>query len=81
MSFNRAISCSSDQSLKIWDPDSRMHSVHANEPFTSFVVCGASSNDYSSHVLVASLSYSIRLYKMRTFSLTHSILLKDLKQK
>ncbi|KAJ3282905.1 hypothetical protein HDU79_009553 [Rhizoclosmatium sp. JEL0117] len=73
-----AASCSGDQSLKIWDtsdPKPTISSVHANEPFTSFVFCG----DPSEQTLIASLSYTLRIYKMRTMSLVHTIQLKDLK--
>ncbi|KAI9338745.1 hypothetical protein BDR26DRAFT_862708 [Obelidium mucronatum] len=73
-----AASCSGDQSIKVWDTSEEkgtVSSVHANEPFTSFVFCG----DVSEQTLIASLSYSMRIYKMRTMSLVHTIQLKDLK--
>ncbi|KAJ3087475.1 hypothetical protein HK102_011026, partial [Quaeritorhiza haematococci] len=82
-------------------------SVHANEPFTSFVFChgggsdvdddgglapqkrGASSSlagvgygvggESGAQILIAALAYSIRIYKMRTLTLLHTIPLKDLK--
>jgi hypothetical protein len=76
----RAASCSGDQSLKMWDTDEEkgtVGSVHANEPFTSFVFCG----DVAGQTLIASLAYSIRIYKMRTLTLLHTIQLSDLKLK
>ncbi|KAJ3326102.1 hypothetical protein HDU76_013013 [Blyttiomyces sp. JEL0837] len=75
---DKAASCSGDQSIKIWDTSQdrpSVSSVHANEPFTSFVFCG----DPSGQTLIASLSYCIRIYKMRTLTLVHTIQLKDLK--
>ncbi|KAJ3415221.1 hypothetical protein HDV05_005361 [Chytridiales sp. JEL 0842] len=75
---DKAASCSGDQSLKMWDTSidkSAVGSVHANEPFTSFVFCG----DVAGQTLVASLAYSIRIYKMRTLTLLHTIQLSDLK--
>lgn len=59
------------------DRERSIQSVHANEPFTSFTFCG----DTQSQTLVATLSYSIRIYKMRTLSLLHTIHLKELKLK
>ncbi|KAJ3230549.1 hypothetical protein HDU81_004426 [Chytriomyces hyalinus] len=76
---NFAASCSGDQIIKIWDTSldtPQIGSVHANEPFTSFVFCGDSANQ----TIVASLSQTIRLYKMRTLALIHTIHLKELKQ-
>ncbi|KAJ3210754.1 hypothetical protein HDU67_005032 [Dinochytrium kinnereticum] len=73
-----AASCSGDQSLKIWNLDSDsqiISSAHANEPFTSFLFCG----DSASQTVIASLSYVIRIYKLRTMSLLHTIQLKELK--
>ncbi|KAJ1568921.1 hypothetical protein HK405_012206 [Cladochytrium tenue] len=74
----RAASCSGDQSLKLWETDEEkpvISGIYANEPFTSFVFCG----DVAGQTLIASLSYSIRIYKMRTLSLIHTIQLKELK--
>ncbi|KAI9363040.1 WD40-repeat-containing domain protein [Zopfochytrium polystomum] len=62
----------------LWDTSldkPSISSVHANEPFTSFVFCG----DTAGQTLIASLSYSIRIYKMRTLTLLHTIHLKDIK--
>ncbi|ORX52099.1 WD40 repeat-like protein [Piromyces finnis] len=76
--FEKAISCSSDQSIKIWNvtnDDSKVSSIHSNEPFTSFTFWGDGHNQ----VLVASLNYSIKLYKLRTSSHLHTIALNDLK--
>lgn len=83
--YSRIASCSADQTLKMWDmeagPSPRVSSVHANEPFTSFLICGSKSNDYGSQTLVASLSYCLRIYKLRTLALVHIVHLKDLKLK
>ncbi|KAJ3247744.1 Nucleoporin Nup43 [Chytriomyces hyalinus] len=76
---NFAASCSGDQIIKIWDTSldtPQIGSVHANEPFTSFVFCGDSANQ----TIVASLSQSIRLYKVRTLALTLTIPLPELKK-
>ena len=76
-------SCSGDQSLKIWniyDTQVNVRSVHANEPITSFIICGSPS-DPSQQKLIVSLSYSIRIYKLRTLGLLHSIVLHELKAK
>lgn len=76
--YEKAVSCSSDQSIKIWNvtnDDSKVTSIHSNEPFTSFTFWGDGHNQ----ILVASLNYSIKLYKLRTSSLLHTILLSDLK--
>ncbi|KAI8913685.1 WD40-repeat-containing domain protein [Gorgonomyces haynaldii] len=64
----RAISCSGDQSCKIWNmyaDKSTGGSVHANEPMTSFTFCG-SETDPLQQKLIVSLSNSIRIYKLRT---------------
>ncbi len=78
----RAVSCSGDQSLKIWnvhaDKTTTRASVHANEPITSFTFSG-SPTDPLQQKLIISLSYSIRIYKVRTLALVHSIQLSDLK--
>ncbi|KAJ3320768.1 protein with putative role during mitosis [Boothiomyces sp. JEL0866] len=77
----RAISCSGDQSLKIWNihsDRSNRSGVHANEPITSFVFCGAPS-DPLQQKLIVSLSYSLRIYKLRTLQLLHTISLDDVK--
>ncbi|KAJ3382740.1 hypothetical protein HDU92_004615 [Lobulomyces angularis] len=79
---SRIATCSADQTIKIFDfkeDKPAFQSVHANEPFTSFVVCGGNSNDVSGQTLVASLSYCLRVYKMRTLSLMHVIQMKQLK--
>jgi len=76
--YEKAVSCSSDQSIKIWNvtnDDSKITSIHSNEPFTSFTFWGDGHNQ----ILVASLNYSLKLYKLRTSSLLHSIMLPDLK--
>jgi WD40 repeat protein len=76
--YEMAVSCSSDQSIKIWNvtkDDSKMTSIHSNEPFTSFTFYGKGHNQ----ILVASLNYSLKLYKLRTSSFLHSIILEDLK--
>jgi hypothetical protein len=76
-----AISCSGDQSLRIWNIHSdRGHrsSLHANEPITSFAFCGSETDPHQQKVVV-SLSSSIRIYKLRTLQLIHSINLKDIK--
>ncbi|ORX77693.1 WD40 repeat-like protein [Anaeromyces robustus] len=76
--YEMAVSCSSDQSIKIWNvtnEDSKITSIHSNEPFTSFTFWGDGHNQ----VLVTSLNYSLKLYKLRTSSLLHSIILPDLK--
>jgi len=52
-----------------------MTSIHSNEPFTSFTFYGKGHNQ----ILVASLNYSLKLYKLRTSSFLHSIILEDLK--
>ncbi|TPX32867.1 hypothetical protein SmJEL517_g04056 [Synchytrium microbalum] len=75
---DRAASCSSDNSLKIWDASEdkpRFTGVNANEPFTSFLFCG----DSQAETLVASLSYSIRIYKTRTLILLHTLQLGELR--
>ncbi|TPX51095.1 hypothetical protein SeMB42_g01025 [Synchytrium endobioticum] len=75
---DRAASCASDNSLKIWDASEdkpRFTGVNANEPFTSFVFCG----DSQAETLVASLSYSIRIYKTRTLVLLHTLQLGELR--
>ncbi|KAJ3254020.1 protein with putative role during mitosis [Boothiomyces macroporosus] len=77
----RAISCSGDQSLKIWNihsDRSNRSGVHANEPISSFVFCGAPS-DPLQQKLIVSLSYSLRIYKLRTLQLLHTISLDDIK--
>ncbi|KAI8898303.1 WD40-repeat-containing domain protein [Globomyces pollinis-pini] len=77
----RAITCSGDQSLKIWNIHSdKTHrgSLHANEPITSFVLCG-SPTDECQQKIIASLSYSIRIYKLRTLQLLHTITLSNMK--
>ncbi|KAJ3111501.1 protein with putative role during mitosis [Phlyctochytrium bullatum] len=74
-----AATCSGDQSLKIWNldaPNEPVQSAHANEPFTSFLFCG----DPSSQTVIASLAYALRIYKVRTMSLLHTIHFKDLKE-
>ncbi|KAI8815487.1 hypothetical protein BJ742DRAFT_848322 [Cladochytrium replicatum] len=77
---NHAVSCSADQSLKIWDIDSDdekvMGRIHTNEPITSFVFCGDSGGKLT---LVVSLSYSIRIFSMKTYSLLHTIQLAELR--
>jgi WD40 repeat protein len=84
--FSRIGTCSADHTLKMWDIQAgdssppRTSSVHANEPFTSFVVCGEKSNDTSSQTLITSLSYCLRVYKMRTLALLHVIHLSGLKK-
>ncbi len=76
------MSCSGDQSLKVWnihsDKSTLRGSIHANEPITSFVFVGAPSDPLQQKIVI-SLSYSIRIYKLRTLSLLHTISLKDLK--
>ncbi|KAJ3299443.1 hypothetical protein HK104_008949 [Borealophlyctis nickersoniae] len=77
----RAASCSSDQSVKIWDTSldkPQISSVHANEPFTSFIFCG-NPDDPMAQKLVASMAYSLRVYKVRTMTLLHTIQMGDLK--
>ncbi|TPX66090.1 hypothetical protein SpCBS45565_g04738 [Spizellomyces sp. 'palustris'] len=79
---NRAATCSGDQSIKLFSLDTTsptsVSSVHANEPFTSFVFAG-NPDDASQQKLVASLSYSIRIYRLRTATLLHTIQLRDLR--
>ncbi|KAJ1547492.1 hypothetical protein HK096_002665 [Nowakowskiella sp. JEL0078] len=55
----------------------KIGSVHANEPFTSFVFCG--SGNSGNVTLIASLSYVIRIYSLRTLSLLHTIQLADIR--
>jgi WD40 repeat protein len=77
------VSCSGDQSLKLWDLENDkvpQRSIHANEPITSFVFCGSPS-DPTQQKIVISLSYSIRIYKLRTLGMIHNIPLKELKEK
>lgn len=80
--MRRFASCSGDQSLKIWNvkKDSTVpcRSVHANEPITSFVFCG-NPTDAGHQKLVVSSSYAIRIYKLRTLGILHTIQFKDLK--
>ncbi|KAI8609073.1 hypothetical protein BC830DRAFT_1152469 [Chytriomyces sp. MP71] len=74
-----AATCSGDYTIKVWDTTQDVPSVTcftANEPFTSFVFC----NDVDTQMLVASLSYTLRLYKMRTEKLIATVHLKELKQ-
>jgi hypothetical protein len=52
--------------------------IHANEPITSFTFSGSPS-DASQQNVIISLSYAIRIYKLRTCSLLHTINLQDLK--
>ena len=66
-----------EQTQKARDGERRVQSVHANEPFTSFTFCG----DSAAQTLVAAMSFALRIYKMRTMSLMHTIHLKDLKSK
>lgn len=76
-----AVSCSGDQSLKIWNihaDKTHRGSVHANEPITSFTFCGSPS-DSMQQKLIVSLSYSIRIYNLRTLSMLHTITLNELK--
>ncbi|KAI8928443.1 hypothetical protein BC831DRAFT_448698 [Entophlyctis helioformis] len=61
-----------------WLPDDDTRLIHANEPITSFVFCG-SVNDPMQQKVVVSLSFSIRIYKLRTLSMITSIPLNDLK--
>ncbi|KAJ3012046.1 hypothetical protein HKX48_006515 [Thoreauomyces humboldtii] len=79
---DRAATCSGDQSIKIFalneDDLTPTSSVHANEPFTSFIFVG-SATDPAQMKLVASLSYSIRIYRLRTATLLHTIQMKDLR--
>ncbi|KAJ3037145.1 hypothetical protein HDV00_002027 [Rhizophlyctis rosea] len=75
----RAASCSTDQSVKIWDTTldkPAISSVHANEPFTSFVFCG---EEEERQKLVASLSFALRVYKVRTMTLITTIQLTELR--
>lgn len=74
-------SCSADQTLKLWDfnQDSQTNSIHANEPITSFVFTG--SHDPPTQLLCISLSFSIRIYKVRTLQLIQTITLNELKIK
>ena len=78
----RAVSCSADQSLKVWnihsDKATNRGSIHANEPITSFVFCGSPSDPLQQKIII-SLSYTIRIYKLRTLSLLHSITMESLK--
>ncbi|KAJ8324568.1 hypothetical protein O5D80_006813 [Batrachochytrium dendrobatidis] len=77
----RAASCSGDQSLKFWNIHAeKPHSgsIHANEPITSFVFSGSTSDPMQQKVIV-SLSYSIRIYKVRTLAMLVTIPLGDLK--
>lgn len=79
--YSSAISCSGDQSLRIWNIHSdKTHrgSLHANEPITSFTFCGSETDPHQQKVVV-SLSSSIRIYKLRTLQLLHSINLRDMK--
>ncbi|KAJ3164363.1 hypothetical protein HDU88_005461 [Geranomyces variabilis] len=83
---DQAATCSGDQSIKVFPlegPDAgpgapAAVSVHANEPFTSFVFVG-NPDDKSQQKLVASLSYSIRIYRLRTATLLHTIQMNDLR--
>ncbi|KAI9101184.1 WD40-repeat-containing domain protein [Phlyctochytrium arcticum] len=81
-SEDRAATCSSDQSIKVFSLNSTspatVSSMHANEPFNSFVFSG-SADDPSQQKLIASLSYSIRIYRLRTSTLLHTIQLRDLR--
>lgn len=54
----------------------RVQSVNANELFTSFTFAGG---DVQGQTLIASLSYALRIYKMRTMQLLHTINLHELK--
>ncbi|KAH9270410.1 hypothetical protein BASA83_007409 [Batrachochytrium salamandrivorans] len=77
----RAASCSGDQSLKIWNIHAekpQSSSIHSNEPITSFVFSGSTSDPTQQKVIV-SLSFSIRIYKLRTLSMLVTIPLGDLK--
>ncbi|KAI8815944.1 uncharacterized protein EV422DRAFT_336670 [Fimicolochytrium jonesii] len=80
--YDRAATCSGDQSIKIFSIEETNgaveSSVHANEPFTSFVFVG-NAGEPNQMNLVASLSYSIRIYRVRTTTLLHTIQLGDLK--
>ena len=79
----RAISCSGDQSIRIWNIHAdRTHggNVHANEPITSFAFCG-STTDPNQQKLIVSLSSSLRIYKLRTLQMIHNISLRDVKPK
>ncbi|KAJ3161381.1 hypothetical protein HDU86_007163 [Geranomyces michiganensis] len=83
---NQAATCSGDQSIKVFPLDGpnagpgapAAVSVHANEPFTSFVFVG-NPDDKSQQKLVASLSYSIRIYRLRTATLLHTIQMTSLR--
>ncbi|KAJ3170112.1 hypothetical protein HDU87_008829 [Geranomyces variabilis] len=83
---NQAATCSGDQSIKVFPLDGpnagpgapAAVSVHANEPFTSFVFVG-NPDDKSQQKLIASLSYSIRIYRLRTATLLHTIQMNDLR--
>ncbi|KAJ3054029.1 hypothetical protein HK097_002811 [Rhizophlyctis rosea] len=75
----RAASCSTDQSVKLWDitvDKPVVSSVHANEPFTNFVFCGEGEERQK---LVASLSYCIRIYKVRTMAMVGVVQLGELR--
>ncbi|TPX55642.1 hypothetical protein PhCBS80983_g05170 [Powellomyces hirtus] len=79
---NQAATCSGDQSVKVFPLDTAagttVASMHANEPFTSFVFVG-NPDDSNHQKLVASLSYSIRIYRLRTATLLHTISMTDLR--
>lgn len=73
--------CSADQTLKLWEfnGDGQVHSIHANEPVNSFIFSG--NDDTSTQMILISLSFSIRMYKLRTLQLLHTITLNELKIK
>ncbi|KAI9209872.1 uncharacterized protein BJ171DRAFT_609331 [Polychytrium aggregatum] len=79
---HQAISCSSDQTLKIFDTHRRekkiLGSLHANEPFTSFAISDSSESE-SSQILVASLPYSIRIYCLRSLGMLRQISIGEIK--
>ncbi|KAL2918528.1 hypothetical protein HK105_201929 [Polyrhizophydium stewartii] len=77
----RAASCSGDQSLKFWNIHAekpQSSSIHANEPITSFAFSGSTSDPMQQKVIV-SLSYTIRVYKVRTLTMIITIPMNDLK--
>ncbi|KAI8814355.1 hypothetical protein BJ742DRAFT_333012 [Cladochytrium replicatum] len=53
-----------------------MGRIHTNEPITSFVFCGDSGGNIT---LAVSLSYSIRVFSMKAYSLLHTIQLAELR--
>ena len=77
----RAVSCSGDQSLRIWNIHSDRKqggSIHANEPISSFTFAGTETDEHQQKIII-SLSSSIRIYRQRTLQLLHVINLKDMK--